>query len=307
VNTSGCQDQDWGFTVDKTNGFVYLVHTDSTTNGAGNLVLQVFDIATETWSTAPLPPSGVGNRPFGGDDHAAVQLIGNDLYVFFTLADGGEDRAVAYHMYSGPGASGTWRSSATRLSASGRCNLDRIVTVGPGTHADRILALVAAGDNPNPGSPIDIEWWDEPLGPLGSFGTFGAGCPGSAGVPLLDALPGERPLLGQDLDLQFTSLPPTPSNPLLAIFGFSDTSWPPLTLPLPLAVIGMPGCTGYVSLDLTFVLTSQNGVCTWTIPIPNNPAATGFHFFVQGLVLDVGANPAGIVASNAGAGIVGTH
>jgi hypothetical protein len=307
VNLSGCHDQDWGFTVDKTNGFVYLVHTNSTTNGAGDLVLRVFDIATETWSTAPAPPSGFGNRPFGGDDHAAIQLIGNDLYVYFTLADGGEDRAVAYHHYTGPGASGTWRPRATRLSASGRCNLDRIVTVGPGTSADRILALVAAGDNPNAASPIDIEWWDEPLGPLGSFGTFGIGCPGSAGVPLLDALPGERPILGQDLDLQFSSLPMTPFNPVFAMFGFSNTIWPPLTLPLPLAVIGMPGCTGYVSLDLSFLLTSQNGACTWTIPIANNPALAGLQFFVQGLVLDIGVNPAGLVASNAGAGLVGTH
>jgi hypothetical protein len=62
-----------------------------------------------------------------------------------------------------------------------------------------------------------------------------------------------------------------------------------------------------VSLDLSFLLAGQNGVCNWTIPIPNNPAVTGSHFFVQGLVLDVGVNPAGLVASNAGAGIVGTH
>ena len=134
-----------------------------------------------------------------------------------------------------------------------------------------------------------------------------AGCPGSAGVPLLDALAGERPILGQGLDLQFTSLPLTPSNPVLAIFGFSATVWPPLTLPVPLAAIGMPGCTGYVSLDLSFVLASQNGVCNWTIQIPNNPALTGLQFYVQGLVLDIGVNPAGLVASNAGAALVGTH
>jgi hypothetical protein len=72
-------------------------------------------------------------------------------------------------------------------------------------------------------------------------------------------------------------------------------------------VIGMPGCTGYVSLDLSFLLTSQNGACTWTIPIANNPALAGLQFFVQGLVLDIGVNPAGLVASNAGAGLVGTH
>ena len=70
---------------------------------------------------------------------------------------------------------------------------------------------------------------------------------------------------------------------------------------------GLPGCTGYVSLDLSFVLASQSGVCDWTIPIPNNPSITGFQFFVQGFVLDPGVNPAGLVASNAGAAVVGTH
>ena len=60
-------------------------------------------------------------------------------------------------------------------------------------------------------------------------------------------------------------------------------------------------------LDVCAALLITTGVCNWTIPIPNNPAVTGLHFFVQGLVLDVGVNPAGLVASNAGAGIVGTH
>ncbi|HEX6810800.1 MAG TPA: hypothetical protein VF384_04170 [Planctomycetota bacterium] len=160
VNTVGCHDQDWGFTVDKQSGHVYVVHTDSTTNGAGNLKLRVFHIASEIWTNGANPPTGEGNRPFGGDDHTPVQLIGNDLYVFFTLADGGEDRAVAFLEYTGPGAAGTWDSSPTLHSGSGRCNLDRIVTVGPGTPANRVLAIVAAGDNPNSGGPIDLEWWD---------------------------------------------------------------------------------------------------------------------------------------------------
>ncbi|HEX6812621.1 MAG TPA: hypothetical protein VF384_13425 [Planctomycetota bacterium] len=307
VNTAGCQDQDWGFTVDKQNGFVYLVHTDSTINGAGNLVLRVFDIATGTWSTGTAPPSGVGNRPFGGDDHAPIQLIGNDLYVFFTLADGGEDRAVAYHKYTGPGASGSWSSSATALSDSGRCNLDRIVTVGPGTPADRILAVVAAGDNPNHSSPIDLEWWDEPLGPTATFAPFGTGCLGSGGVPSLTAPPGERPILGQDLDLQFTSLAPFPINPVFATLGFSNTVWPPFSLPLPLAVLGMPGCNAYVSLEIWALLTSVNGACNWTIPIPNHQSLAGVRFYVQGLVPDVDVNPLGLVTTNGGAGRIGTQ
>ncbi|HEX6812620.1 MAG TPA: hypothetical protein VF384_13420 [Planctomycetota bacterium] len=307
VNTSGCQDQDWGFTVDKQNGFVYLVHTNSTTNGAGDFVLRVFDIASQTWSTATPPPAGVGNRPFGGDDHAAVQLVGNDVYVFFAISDVGEDRAVAYHKYTGPGTTGTWNSGATRLSASGRCNLDRIVTVGPGTPANRVLAVVAAGDNPNAGSPIDLEFWDEPLGPEATFGSFGAGCAGSSGVPALGAIAGSRPVLGHNMAMQFSSLPPGPLNVVLAIFGLSDTQWPPFPLPLPLDAIGMPGCMAYVSLDFWFALTGQDTVCNWTIGIPNEPSLAGFQFYVQGLALDIGTNPAGVTASNAAAARLGTH
>ncbi|HZN38535.1 MAG TPA: hypothetical protein VFD82_07005 [Planctomycetota bacterium] len=307
VNLLGCHDQDWGFTVDKTNGFVYLVHTDSTANGAGNLVLRVFNIATETWSTATAPPGGVGNRPFGGDDHVAVQLIGNDLYAFFCVGDNGDDRAVAYHKYMGPGASGTWNPSATVLSGSGRCNLDRIITVGPGTPANRILAVVAAGDNPNQGSPIDLEWWGGPVGPSGAFSTFGEGCPGSGGRPRIDALPDEKPIVGQGLDLQFTSLPLTEFSPILAIIGFSNTVWPPLPLPLPLAVFGMTDCRLYVSFDFSGLLIGQNGECNWTIAIPNNPAVAGSQFYVQGLIADIGTNPAGVVVSNGGTVLVGTH
>jgi hypothetical protein len=282
------------------------VHTSSTANGAGDLVLRVFNIATGIWSTAPQAPTGVGNRPFGGDDHVAVQLVGNDVYAFFGVADGGDDRAVAYQKYSGPGASGAWSPSATVLSASGRCNLDRIVTVGPGTPANRVLAVVAAGDNPNDGSPIDLEWWAIPLGPA-VFSTFGNGCSGSGGQPWLDAHPGETPVLGQNLDLQFSWLPANQVNVVLAILGLSNTIWPPFPLPLPLEVFGMTDCRLYVSFDFTGLLIGQNGECNWTIPIPNNPAITGSIFYVQGFVADIGINPAGVVASNGGTILIGSH
>lgn len=55
------------------------------------------------------------------------------------------------------------------------------------------------------------------------------------------------------------------------------------------------------------LLIGQNGECNWTIPIPNNPTITGSLFYVQGFVADIGINPAGVVVSNGGAVLIGSH
>lgn len=163
VNASAvAHDQDFGFTVDKDAGFVYCAHTNSVTNGAGDVLLRAFSISGETWASCTTPPSGAGNRPFGGDDHIAVQLLdGGRLACYFTVVSNGEDRQVGYLLYSGGGTGGTWETNASHLSAPRLSNLDRITTVGPGAEPDRLLAFVASGDEPNTSSTVDIEWWDE--------------------------------------------------------------------------------------------------------------------------------------------------
>lgn len=165
VNSSAvAHDQDFGFTVDKANGFVYVAHTNSVTNGAGDVLLRCFTIGSETWATCTTPPSGAGNRPFGGDDHLAVQLLSQGrIACYFTVLSNGEDRQVGYLLYSGGGTGGTWETNATHISPPRLSNLDRITTVGPGATPDRLLAFVASGDEPNVSSTVDIEWWDELL------------------------------------------------------------------------------------------------------------------------------------------------
>jgi hypothetical protein len=176
VNSSAvAHDQDFGFTVDKANGFVYVAHTNSITNGAGDVLLRCFTIGSETWASCTTPPAGVGNRPFGGDDHLAVQLLNNGrLACYFTGQSNGEDRQVDYLIYSGNGTGGTWETNATHLSPPRLSNLDRITTVGPGTTPDRLLAFAASGDEPNVSSTVDIEWWDELIvDPHPVFSRFG--------------------------------------------------------------------------------------------------------------------------------------
>jgi hypothetical protein len=154
-------DQDFGFTYDAANGFVYVACTNSITNGAGDVQLRAFSTGSETWAACTAAPTGVGNRPFGGDDHLAVQLLNSGrIACYFTGQVNGEDRHVDYLIYSG-GTGGTWETNATHLSPPRLSNLDRIHTLGPGPTPDRLLAFVASGDEPNASSTVDMEWWDE--------------------------------------------------------------------------------------------------------------------------------------------------
>ena len=69
----------------------------------------------------------------------------------------------------------------------------------------------------------------------------------------------------------------------------------------------MPGCTAYIDPEIAVGLLNAGGTATWSIPIPFNPLLVGQDFYVQGLVLDFGANAANVVVSNAGDGVIGTR
>ncbi len=89
--------------------------------------------------------------------------------------------------------------------------------------------------------------------------------------------------------------------------GFSKTKWGTLTLPFPLAGLGMPGCTLYVSPIVSFPFIVSGGQGVWTLRLPSDPTLVGLSFFNQALVLDAQANPAGAVVSNAAEGIIGAR
>ena len=146
------------------------------------------------------------------------------------------------------------------------------------------------------------ETWEFGIGATtASYTAFGQGCLGSAGTPSLAVASG-RPLLGTTMTLTGNHLPPAQLTVLL--FGLSRTAWNGVALPLDLGAMGMPGCTLYVSGDALLSLLNWGGQAAWAITVPLSPSLRGLRFFNQVAVLDT-QNAFGMVASNAGTGLVG--
>lgn len=133
-----------------------------------------------------------------------------------------------------------------------------------------------------------------------AYWTFGAGCPGSAGTPVLAAVGTQRPQLNTAFTVALSTLPANAN--VSGVLGFSDAAWNGLPLPFDLSVIGMVGCQLLVGMDLIVPLSNQAGIARWTLSIPGDASFVGVQFFQQGLVLEPGANPLGVLSSNAGAG-----
>ena len=129
---------------------------------------------------------------------------------------------------------------------------------------------------------------------------LGAGCAGTNGVPLLAATP---PRLGQVVTLTCSSLRPGQIG--IFVFGFSSVTWAGQALPLNLAVLGMPSCTAYCSVDLTMPLPITTGTIQTTVSLPSTPSTLGQALFAQVLGTDPGVNAFGAVVSNGLSLVVG--
>lgn len=126
---------------------------------------------------------------------------------------------------------------------------------------------------------------------------FGAGCVGSAGVPALAPDVGQRPWIGDGFRQVATNLP---ANSLAVFkFGVSDQWWGGLPLPFDLSIIGMTGCTEYVSNDVLIGLPTGAGAASYTLPLPNNPSLRGVRLFSQVFTVDPTANAFGATTTNA--------
>lgn len=146
----------------------------------------------------------------------------------------------------------------------------------------------------------DVETYGHPN--PGAFTPRGSSCPGSAGTPQLfapNAVTG--PTIGQATVVQVS---PAWSQTFFA-FGWSDLVDGTTPLPYDLAGYGMPGCSLQVSRDYITSSIPGNGTATLLVPIGNNPFFVGLRFYVQGFVLDLGANAGGFSATNRLEGIVG--
>ncbi|MCA8950224.1 MAG: hypothetical protein KDE27_12030 [Planctomycetes bacterium] len=129
---------------------------------------------------------------------------------------------------------------------------------------------------------------------------YGTGCPGSAGIPRLDAPATAQPALGSTFPLQLANLPAQPGAALLQ-FGVDLTHWGATPLPAALGAFGLPGCKLWIgAIAGANVLLPHTGTnLTYGLGLPANPALAGLAVDIQSLVLDAAA-PSGIGAlSNA--------
>lgn len=85
------------------------------------------------------------------------------------------------------------------------------------------------------------------------------------------------------------------------MIGFSESMLGAFALPLPMDGFGFSGCWLHqdaVALGLTCSTTAPDQA-EYSLPIPDAAVLSGFRVYLQGYSLVPGANPGGIVMSNA--------
>lgn len=135
------------------------------------------------------------------------------------------------------------------------------------------------------------------------FAPYGAGCAGALGVPVLDAAPGSRPILGTTYQLEVRN---APVGVAFVVMGFSNTMSGPVPLPLDLGAVGMPGCSLLTNALAVQFAAGGATTATWSLTLPNTASLQGTVFYNQGFPIDGGANVAGLTASNGGYSRVGS-
>jgi len=144
----------------------------------------------------------------------------------------------------------------------------------------------------------------EYIGPsLSTFTSFGKGCAATTTPTALSAT--TLPRIGTTFTLSVSNL--QPFYPGLLLFGFSNSTWNGVPLPLDLSFLGMNGCNLLVSWDLQVAFYAGPSGGTWDLPLPlpNDPTLAGLTFYNQAWVLDPKANAFGVGTSNGGKGVIG--
>lgn len=162
---------------------------------------------------------------------------------------------------------------------------------------DRTL-LVGGGVTTWSGTTLFGETWEFTPVARPAATVHGVGCAGPAGTPSLVAAAGALPALGSTVVLETRGLPPGGTGVYLA-FGTELVRWNMLPLPIDLGPLGLAGCRLWIAPTTGVVMFSTNGVATWSLPVPVDPALAGATIAAQALVLDP-ASAAGLAAvSNA--------
>lgn len=138
----------------------------------------------------------------------------------------------------------------------------------------------------------DTTWtWGNPV-PATVRG-YGNACSGPVGTPQLGVTGGGLPWMGQSFVIQASGVSPAS----LFLFGWSDTAFGSLTLPMPLAAHGAPGCTLLASPDAVYGVVAAP-ISTFRVAVPYLPGIAGLTFYAQAISLDPAANALGVTTSN---------
>lgn len=129
---------------------------------------------------------------------------------------------------------------------------------------------------------------------------FGSAC---GGIAL--AADADGPTLGALFLVEITSLGAS-ANAASLLLGLSRDSAAGTSLPIPLDPIGMTGCSLLVSIEDAAAAAITAGRAALTLAVPADVALSGATLFVQGIVLQPGANAAGVIASDAMTLVVGS-
>lgn len=252
-------------------------------NGVGSDQTWAFDGAdwTQLALTGPRPPARYGARLEANLARGVLVLVGGrDAATFAIVNDTWEFDGTTWREIAGV-YGGLWPPRA-EFACAHDLGRDRLVVFG-GSNATGF-----------------------PLADTYEFGAhyqpFGLSCTGSAGpVQLLGVA---LPRLGNVGRVDVVNLPPSVPLAGMAI-GLSRQQWAGGSLPFLLTGIGLTGCRAYTSAELVVPLLASGGVATWTFPFPSNASLLGSVYHLQGLSLDPGWNPAGLVTSNAATLVVG--
>ena len=134
---------------------------------------------------------------------------------------------------------------------------------------------------------------------------FGSGCGPVGGGVVPDLTAVGSPMLGSAFTLQVDALAPTVLVTVGAM-GFRDDEWSGAPLPIDLSPAGLLGCELWIAPVVTAVATPAPGSAAWSVSFPSDPTLTGREIFAQAFPLTPGANPAGLLASNAVVGVLGS-
>jgi hypothetical protein len=138
-----------------------------------------------------------------------------------------------------------------------------------------------------------------PTSPAG-IGFFAAGCGGS--LPVTNLQPQSTPQIGGVFVVDLNNLPQASA---VLIVGLSNTTSTYGPLPLDTTSFGAPGCFVHVSPELFIPLVGVGTTATFSFGVPLVPALQCLQFYMQAGVTDPGFNAAGVVLSDAVAGIIG--